>query len=115
MTSLGSYTDVNSIDASTLAEARSIGGVDAFTGEPIEKAGPKKVAPPVQAKPEPKAATQVTTQTRATSKPLVGAPYEQTEVGYEALCLYWNENKKAPPDDFDLRRWHHTQLRKGTR
>jgi len=35
----------------------------------------------------------------------VAIPYEQTDAGYYALQTYWNENKKAPPDNFDLKQW----------
>jgi hypothetical protein len=108
----GYYTDLDTIDPATLRAALAEPGVDAATGEPIEKAEPKKVVPPVQAKPEPKATKQVTTQTRATHKPVVETPYEHTEAGYHALQWYWNENKKAPPEDFDLKRWYRDQIKK---
>jgi hypothetical protein len=113
--SWGSYTDVDAIDPATLAAVRSLVGVDAFTGKPIEKAEPKKSAPPLQAQPEPKAAAPVKIRTTITDKLLVEVPYEHTEAGHEALQCYWNENKKAPPDDFDLKSWYHAQFRSGAR
>jgi hypothetical protein len=32
-------------------------------------------------------------------------PYEQTDAGYNALGVYWKENKKEPPENFDLKQW----------
>lgn len=51
----------------------------------------------------------------ATHKPLEEVPYEQTDVGYEALRFYWNENKKDPPEGFDLKSWYHAQFRRSAR
>ena len=63
-----------------------------------------KTRPPIAAVPVVTPMVKEVTPFRKQEKELA-IPYEQTDAGYNALGAYWKENKKEPPENFDLKQW----------